>query len=359
MIILLRSTDGNPDSRFEKYVDFLTSKNVFHITMCWDRKGNKKESSSNLYYKKKSAYGKRYGNVFGLVGFNFFLFKNLWKRRKEYKVIHACDFDTVLPAILMRILCNKKVIYDIFDWYVDSRNISGIAKHFVYALEWLNIKCASSIIICEPERKKQIIFEPKKLWILPNIPNSLYQLPPHIPNEKLTIGYVGILGEGRGLSNLFKYAKEHQDIIINVGGFGPLENELSDIDKYSNINYYGSLPYKKALEVLNSSDIIYACYEKINPNHILAAPNKYYEGLYLAHPIITTKGTIVGDKTVTYHTGYAIEETYDDLVELIGSLEPEDLHKCSENAKILWTDKYKSYVNDFLEKIYFPFISNA
>lgn len=359
MIALLRSTDGNPDSRFEKYVDFLEAKQISHITMCWDRKGVKEESHGKLYYKQKSEYGKRYGNVLGLLGFNWFLFKQLWRRRKEYQVIHACDFDTILPAILMHLILRKHVIYDIFDWYVDSRSIHGILKYLIYGIEWVNIKCSDAVIICEPERKKQIIFQPQKLWLLPNIPFFSYKLPKHALNKKLTIGYVGILGSARGLSNLFRYAAEHDDIEINIGGFGPLEKELKSLMHHKNIHFLGSLPYKKALEVLNDSDIIYACYEKVNPNHILAAPNKYYEGLYLGHPIITTKGTIVGDKTEKYETGYTIEEDYEDLVSLLESVTHESIEQLGNNAEKLWNEKYKTYVKDFLEKEYLPYLTKC
>ena len=128
---------------------------------------------------------------------------------------------------------------------------------------------------------------------------------------------------------------------------------------HKNTQYLGSLPYKKALEVLNDSDIIYACYEKVNPNHILAAPNKYYEGLYLGHPIITTKGTIVGDKTEKYETGYTIEEDYEDLVSLLESVTHESIERLGNNAEKLWNEKYKTYVKDFLEKEYLPYLTKC
>ncbi len=365
MIVLLRSTDGSPDSRFEKYVDFLESKGIPHVTMCWDRKDKETETESKLYYKKGSEYGKRYGNISGLLGFNIFLFRNLWKIRKKYKVIHACDFDTVLPATLMRIFCRKKVIYDVFDWYVDSRNIRGVFKYVIYAFEWLHIKCASAVIVCEPERENQIKFKPKKLWVLPNIPNFSYQLPKHEPNSTLTVGYVGILGPGRCIEHAIRYAKEHSDLNIEIGGFGPLEKELKDIDNYPNITYHGSVKYTKALEILNSVDVILACYSKWNAdgtpnkNNILAAPNKYYEGLYLAHPIITTMGTIVGDKTLNLKTGYAIEETYEDFCKLIKHITPEKNIQYSEIANRLWNEKYKKIVQNFLENKYLPLIKSS
>lgn len=358
MIALLRSTDGNPDSRFEKYVDYLTRINKPFITLCWDRKGNKTETSNAYYYKRPSTYGKRYGNIGGLFGFNSFLFKTLWKNRSRYTVIHACDFDTVIPAILIHILLRKKVIYDIFDWYVDSRNVKGILKWAIYAQEFLNIKMSEVVIICEEERRKQIIFKPKKLWILPNIPNFKNQQPVMPKNGKLTIGYVGILASGRGLENLINYAKENRNINLKIGGFGTLETMLLDVDKYSNITYYGSVPYVKALEILNSVDIVYAMYQKINKNHILAAPNKYYEGLYLGKPIITTAGTIVGDKTTKYNTGFVIEESYEDLTRLLSTINGNEVERFGQNAKALWNEKYSTYVEDFFNNTYRPFVEN-
>jgi glycosyltransferase involved in cell wall biosynthesis len=356
MIALLRSTDGNPDSRFEKYVNYLQENNFPYITVCWDRKGNKTETETVYYYKRPSSYGKRYGNVGGLFGFNKFLFKTLWKNRKRYSVIHACDFDTVVPAILIHILLRKKVIYDIFDWYVDSRSVKGILKWVIYIQEFFNIKMSEAVIICEEERRQQIIFTPKRLWILPNIPNFKEKQPEAPKNENLTIGYVGILASGRGLENLINYAKSNNSISLKIGGFGTQESMLQDVDKYENITYYGSVPYVKALEILNSADIVYAMYQKTNRNHILAAPNKYYEGLYLGKPIITTAGTIVGNKTLKYKTGFVIEESYDDLTSLFKSIKARDIAEFGQNAKALWDDKYSTYVTDFFNNTYRPFI---
>ena len=359
MIALLRSTDGNPDSRFEKYVDYLTRINKPFITLCWDRKGNKSETSNAYYYKRPSTYGKRYGNIGGLIGFNRFLFKTLWKNRNRYNAIHACDFDTVIPAVLIHIFLRKKVIYDIFDWYVDSRSVKGILKWIIYAQEFLNIKMSEAVIICEEERRKQIIFKPKRLWILPNIPNFKNQLTVMPKNAKLTIGYVGILASGRGLENLINYAKANNNINLRIGGFGTLETMLQDVNKYDNITYFGSVPYVKALEILNSSDVVYAVYQKINKNHILAAPNKYYEGLYLGKPIITTAGTIVGDKTLKYKTGFVIEESYEDLTNLLTNIDYSDIVEMGRNAKTLWDSKYSTYIEDFFINTYRPFIEKC
>ena len=284
----------------------------------------------------------------------------MFRLRKNYSVIHACDLDTVIPAVLSRVLLGKKYIYDVFDWFVDSNNIQGLLKYVIYALEFINIKLASAVIVCEKERVKQIIFKPRKLWVLPNIPNMAnISLLESSKNEKLTIAYVGILGQNRGIEYLVEYAKSHQEAIqIKVAGFGKLETLFNDVQDYLNIEYFGAVTYHKALEIMNSADVILAIYEKKDKNQILAAPNKYYEGLCLGKPIITTVGTIPGNRSIEDNTGYAIDEQYSDLETLIDSLSYDDIALKSKNATRIWKNKYSTYVQDFLETEYLPFIQS-
>lgn len=209
MIALLRSTDGNPDSRFEKYVNFLDSESIPNITICWDRYNVKCPEENRLFYKRESKYGLRFKNIAGLLGFNWFILKSLIKHRRKYQVIHAADFDTVLPAMIMKLLYGKKVIYDIYDWYIDSRSINNpLFKWAVTQLERINVKKSDAVIICEEGRKSQIIFKPEKLWILPNIPSLNIPSDGYIAKDKITISYVGVLGSGRGLLNLIRLAQE-------------------------------------------------------------------------------------------------------------------------------------------------------
>ncbi|MBD5312402.1 MAG: glycosyltransferase family 4 protein [Bacteroides sp.] len=360
MIILLRSTDGNPDSRFEKYVTFLANCKVDYFTICWDRFGIKTSTNNTLYYKCKSAYGLHFKNLINLLGFNWFLIKKLIKYRSKYKVIHAADFDTIIPAILMKFIFRKKVIYDIYDWYIDSRRINNsILKWIIKKIEYINITYSDIVIICEEGRKEQIIYTPKKLWILPNIPYFNLPTIDNKINKRLLISYIGILGSGRGLLNLLKLAKEHPEIDFVSAGFGELENEFKAAAKLSNFNYYGRVSYSTALQIMSSSDIIYAMYERVNPNHLLAAPNKYYEGLALGKPIITTIGTLVGNKVEKFSTGYCIDEDYDSLNNLVINITSEDIAEKSKNSKELWYNTYKDYINRFFHKEYLKFIINC
>ena len=109
---------------------------------------------------------------------------------------------------------------------------------------------------------------------------------------------------------------------------------------------------------MRQSDLIYAVYEKSNPNHILAAPNKYYEGLYLGKPIITTEGTIVGEKTIKYNTGFCIQETYSDLQNLFKTINRDMINERSINAFKLWEKSYSTYTQTFLKSKYLAFLND-
>lgn len=106
-----------------------------------------------------------------------------------------------------------------------------------------------------------------------------------------------------------------------------------------------------------NSDIIIAIYEKKVLNNVYAAPNKYYEGLYLGKPILTTEGTLVGNHAEKYKTGFVIGETMD---EMDAFFKQKDL-KCKitefgQNAKKVWKEKYCNYVKTFMNQIYLPFV---
>jgi len=319
----------------------------------------KEEIRDKLYYKRASSYGMRFGNLKNLFGFNWFLLKNLIKRRKEYKIIHAADFDTIIPAVFMRIFFGKRVIYDIYDWYIDSRNLfKSFLRYPIQIIEYCNLKLSDMVIICEPEREKQIRFKTRNLQVLPNIPFFSEKIMPTTqPHENITIAYVGILGGSRGLENLITLAKRNPNIQVEVGGFGEMQDIFGKESKeIPNLIFYGRVAYKKALRIMGKADLIYAMYERTNPNHILAAPNKYYEGLYLGKPIITTVGTLVGEKTGKYNTGYCIDENVESLETLIKDIKLDDIEKKANNASFLWDNKYKNYVSDFMENKYLPFI---
>ncbi len=364
MIALLRSTDGNPDSRFEKYLKFLDRAGVSRLTMCWDRFGLQTPGRDALYYRRPSAYGMGARNMLGLLGFNAYLWRQLWRRRRDYKVVHAADFDTALPAVLAKWLLGKRMIYDIYDWYIDSRNVRNpLLRGLISALEWLCIRSADVTVICEEGRRRQIRHKPRRLWVLPNIPvldHAPAPRPERTPGSPVRLVYVGILSDDRGLDLLPRLARECPDVEVTVAGFGPLAPMMEEAaGRLPNFRFLGRVDYAEALRLMADGDIIYAAYHKTNPNQVLAAPNKYYEGLALGRPVITTEGTLVGDAVSASDTGYVIGEGDSDLTALFRPFDEEAWKRKSSNAARLWRSRWSRYVDRFMSDEYIPFIRTS
>ena len=367
MVVFLRSTDCNPDPRVRKYIDALNSEGLHSHIICWDRSALTADDAHHTYFRHRAEYGSGMRNYKSLLGFNLFLFQNLYRRRKSYQIIHACDFDTILPALFFKVFFGKKVIYDIFDWFVDSRNISSnVLKKCILLFERMALRQSDIVIICDERRRQQLNQVPKVLWILPNIPqikieekcrNEQNKSP-----EKLYLAYVGILPIDRGLDKILKCVSQHPDLVLDIAGFGILaESARSYGERYDNIRFHGAVPYADGISIMSQADLIIATYEKSSKNNVYAAPNKYYEGLFLGKAILTTEGTILADSTLSYRTGFVIGETFDDYEAFFSDVRSlkEECTQYGLNAKKLWNDTYRDYVGLFMHTKYLRFIRSS
>ena len=316
-IILLRSQDIFSDSRVLRWEQWFQKNSISYLIVGWDRERKALHRENTIFYTKKVGFQQKIKGIIGRAFWNTFLLRYLVKHRNEYEYIHACDFDTVLPALCMKIF-DKKVIFDIFDWFSDEvRTGRWIIDRTINFLEKYAVKKSDLVIICEKERLKQMGVIPSRYIVIPNMPElsapslDLKNDEENSRKDEIKIAYVGGLVKDRGLLELLDVVQSMPRIKLEIAGFGEesIVRKLKKVAKsHANIKYDGKVSYKKAIEIMINADLIYAMYYKTNPNHIYAAPNKFYESIFLRKPIITTKGTLVGNKVEFYHTGITIEE---------------------------------------------------
>ena len=95
---------------------------------------------------------------------------------------------------------------------------------------------------------------------------------------------------------------------MDIGGFGVLEDCIKKAaESHSNVTFYGTVPYKKVLEIESECDILTAIYDSAVRNHYYAAPNKFYESLMLGKPVIMAKDTGMSDVIEKNRIGVTIE----------------------------------------------------
>ena len=312
-VVIIRSNPINPDSRVEKEALSLAESGFKVQILCWDRDSNHKEERSYLSIGGinipitrlgyKSSYGEGLKNIIPYLKFQFAMRRWLKNKADTIDIVHACDFDTAFFSYKLVLRMKKKLVFDIFDFICGKPK--NILQKYVKKSQLKIINHADATIICTEMRQKQIEgSNPKKLIVIHNSPSNK-QLDHNInvfdrDGELPRVCYVGILQDGRLLREIGEYFSLNSDVEFHVGGFGYLESYFDDLSKkHDNIKYYGRLPYSKTLELEYNSDILLAIYDPSVENNVFAAPNKFYESLFLGKPIIMVKNT--GMSEVVYN----------------------------------------------------------
>lgn len=365
-ILMIRSNPVLPDSRVEKEANSLIKQGHTVDILAWDREKRyslalqKLELSNgkiNIYrVGHKAEYGAGKKNFFQLLLFQVDILLYLLRNNNKYDVVHACDLDTVFFPFLLKGKIFGKLVYDIFDFYADSHNIYGKIYSKIRNFELNVINKSDVTIICSEQRKEQIIgATPKKLVIIHNTPDYRlmhgYELRRNGDKTKIKIVYIGILGEGRMISELLEIVSENEDYELHIGGFGPLEREVGIFsEKNSNIFFYGKVSYSEALAIENECDIITALYDPNVKNHYYAAPNKFYEAIMLGKPVIMVKNTGMANIVDSNNIGIVIQNmSKDDLLIAIEKIKLDKVFwaKQKENIQNVY---YRNYSWDIMEK---------
>ena len=302
MVILIRCNDISTDPRAMKYVRYLQENGIEHKLIGWDRDGKNPDLSNSVMWKEQAGY-----NVGGFkavknrIGWMWFVYRQLCKMKPKDAIIHGCDVDSAFPAACYKLFHSKnKLIFDVFDWF--SATLFNQKAYILAAFKFLEkftVKLSNRVILCEQERIEQIPFKfpLTKLSVLPNIPYFASESflkedsTKRFNNELITFSYVGGFSSDRCLLEVVSIAEKGL-INLSIAGFGheELEERLkTDTEKYPNIRYYGRVKYEDGLNISYNSDIMYAMYQTFNPNNVYAAPNKYYEAMFLGKPLFTTK----------------------------------------------------------------------
>lgn len=227
----------------------------------------------------------------------------------DFDAVHACNLDAGIGVLSYVKKSGCKLIYDIYDYYIDSHSIPLLIEGTIESLEIELINRADATVICTEERKEQIAkATPSQVVVVHNSPQV-----DSIPNVPVLYDYVycGALNGGRLLNEIFDKYPQNCGFTICVAGFGRLAARASQLAKdYRSFEYRGSVPYEDVLRIESSARVLSAIYEPSKRNHRLCAPNKFYEALALGRPLIVCRGTGI-DKVVEANQIGRVIEKYD------------------------------------------------
>lgn len=334
-VVILRSNEVAPDPRVEKEARALFEAGWRVIILGWDRSASISDESRDyariIRMHLRAPYGARWRNTPRKIRWNLWLLRWLVLHRSQYTHIHACDLDTAIPAIIVKLLFRKTVVYDIFDNIVLSAiaaQPAGVnpavraAARIIKCAENFVIRRADAVILVDESRKELLGAVPKRLEIIYNSPDALP--PPQIeqPSDKtgLRIAYVGQLSLERGLLEMLEVLSRRPEFKLDLAGFGCDEEcILKKARGLANVTWHGRVGYTTAIEISRGADVLFATYDPAVPLHRYSSANKLFEAMMLGKPIIVARNTGMDRIVEEHHIGIVVD--YADPAQLEAALD--------------------------------------
>ena len=255
----------------------------------------------------------------------------------KFDILVSENFDTLIFFKLASFFKKNKpkIVIEISD-LLKHHSANKVQHRFLRAIEKVVFRSIDKLILTSDRFYSYHYFKvyKKNYFLLENKPllNSLPSRINKFKNNKVVIGIVGLLLQGRPYKTLFDVIAGDDRFEVNIYGMGKFESLVEGYaNKFTNIKYYG--PYnlfKDSARIYASIDILYMPYDTNDFNVKLALPNKLYEAMFFKVPIITSKDTYLGEIVNYYRIGYCVR-----------CCDKEDL------LKILTNNDFKSLIKNF------------
>ena len=315
--MLIRSTLGSSEPRFQNASKLLRHLGLEVTYINWARSNSEDQgiiSRSENLFKLQAQYGDGVKNYIKHLRFLFYVFQTLHKTRP--KVIYACDLDTFLPSLIYSKFNKVILIFDQFD-PLSARVGNSFFKRALDLIENLVARGADLRITASLQRHSK---DAQQSWL--EIRNLF---PFNVDMERLTsnrqaflLFYGGILGYDRGLLESANVVRNKTSWKMDIFGQGAARVALEQVDS-KNIVIHNQISHQDLMERAQSANLYLAMYDPSIRNNRLTASNKLFEAAQLGIPILTSKGTHIGEVVQEYKLGWVV--TYGNLIEIEEALD--------------------------------------
>jgi glycosyltransferase involved in cell wall biosynthesis len=264
-------------------------------------------------------------------------FKAIKKYNPDYLVLETSRRETIILALISKIL-SKKFIYRIAsDYEVDERIKNYITKIYAF-LFYFGLRL-SDIIFCQNQYQEEMLKRkfPNKKIILLNTPFSL-----SVNNrvkEKRERSYIAWIGTFRSVKNipaLLEIVKKLPELKFKVAGGkiikdftdNDTENAVIELKKMKNVEFVDYMDYEEIPKFLEGA------YTLLNTSKLEGFSNTFLESWAAGTPIVSTKNVNPNNIINKFNVGL-ITESYNDLPDAlmkIVNLPEDEYHNLSQRC---------------------------
>jgi glycosyltransferase involved in cell wall biosynthesis len=275
--------------------------------------------------------------------------------RQKYDIVHAADFDTYFPALLVTKLKRKIIFYDIYDFYADMMAFPvfpTIFRKIIANIDRSLMAVADEIILPDESRIKQInislrkkpiiiVNSPSKSIVLSDIERSFDQ------KTKFKVFFGGGVSENRGIDDMCKAVRDLDNVELLVTG--PCSEKYA-VKLESLVNTSPNIkldlkwkPYDVIINQTASADAVFALYNSNTPNQKYSSPNKLFEAMMCGKPILVSDGNSMADIVNREKCGVVVQ--YGNVGEIKGAINYLRSNRIAckemgENGRLAFKERY-------------------
>ncbi len=328
-ITFIRTNTLRSEPRLMKEVRVAEALHFECSFVLWNRDSVEETSPRARVFNVRAPFGQP---LFALLLPLWFIFCYVSLFRTRPHIIHACDWEAVVPAWVYCLTHRKtRLIYDIWDALIGRFPIqNSFLRRFIIRLEKFFIIQANYVLVPDPERLTQLSLTSShltsKLAVIYNSEIISPELTPKVvrPRGELTLVYVGVMSRSiRGLEYILEAARMLPSCTFHLAGYGPDSNYFMDTFQQThlpNLHWHGRLSHEDALALEQTADIIVSLLDPAYDNYRFATSTKVFQAFRFQKPVITTEETATGRLVTKTGWGLVIPYTQTALLAALENL---------------------------------------
>jgi len=323
-VVIVRSRARNP--AVEKLARALCREGHNVTLLRWNRSGDPDRNVQSEYGVAEFRLQAPYDQPAAFFFIPFWqIFEFFYLLTHDNEIIHACDLDTLVPAILAKVIKGVKLCYTIFDVYADNlpSKTPKMLRRLVRSFERRGTEFADYLFVVNEFQLEQLSLQrTQRLECLYNAPEDVDSSNPHrdVPG-RLTLFYGGLLLRTRGLEGIIDVVTESAGLRLVVAGSGPDASFFTrlTVSSRDKVELIGWVPNAEVIKKTQEADAVIALYDPAVRSNTYASPNKLFEAMMCRRPIITNVETVAGK--IVQEEGCGITVPYGDREALRSALE--------------------------------------
>lgn len=267
--------------------------------------------------------------------------KAIKKLKLSGKFVHAGDFYSLAAAKSIKMKRKAKLVYDSREIYSQLNSLKDrplARKMLEFREKYLVTYVDKMVVTAEVDAAylKKLFMHNLPYYTIKNLPpnqklieSDFLRKKFNISPDKLILLYQGWVLEGRGLDTIIQTMKgiDFAELVI-IGDGGYLDTLKGIVKKEgleSKVHFTGLIPYDELSKATMSADIGIVLFEDTSISYQNALPNKLFEFIQSAIPVITSNQKTMQEIVLNEKIGLVIDKV--DIAELQTAIQ-----KLADNA---------------------------